>query len=140
MATEGFGEIDWDRTTSRAGRFTERRLRREGGGFVVGDEKLRIGHVGRERFLDVAAFDGDDAFAAFDFGFLHVDGAVVAVEFVVETAGVADGVACFVATPERSDGCATVLTCLDYVLPIGLAVLVSAWSDIRLLKRDLCRL
>lgn len=90
--------------------------------------------------MDVAAFDGDDAFAAFDLGFLHVDGAVVAVELVVEAAGVTDGVPCFVATPEWGDGGAAVLTCLDYILPIWLAVLGPAWSDIGLLKRDLCRL
>lgn len=141
MPAEGFGEIDRDGTASRAGRFIEReRLRGEGGGLVVGDEELRVGQIGWEGFLDVATLDGDDAFAAFDFGFLHVDGPVVAVEFVVEAASVADGVARFVATPERGDGCATVLTCLDYILPVWLAVLRPAWSSVGLLKRDLCRL
>lgn len=139
MATEGFGEIDWDGTTSRAGRFVKR-LGREGGSLVVGGEELRVSHVGWEGFLDVAAFDGDDAFAAFNLGFLHVDGSVVTVEFVVEAAGVTDGVACFVATPEGCDGCAAILTCLNYILTIWLAVLSPAWSDIRLLKRNLCRL
>lgn len=54
---------------------------------------------------------GDNAFAPFDFLLLHCDGAVEAVEFVIEAAGIADGVAALVAAPEGCDCGAAILTC-----------------------------
>ena len=50
------------------------------------------------------------AFSTFDLRFLHLHWTMYAMELVIQTASVANGMAVIIATPERSDGRAAVLT------------------------------
>lgn len=52
----------------------------------------------------------NDSFSTFDEALFHFHGTVLVVQFEVEAAGVADGVALCVAAPERSGGGVAVLT------------------------------
>jgi len=58
---------------------------------------------------------GDNTLPTLDECLLHLRGSMVAVKFVVEPAGVADGVAGRVTPPEWSGGGVAILTCYEEV-------------------------
>lgn len=85
---------------------------------VVGRQPMRLWR-GRLGGLDgegrkvLIVVGGHDPPTTLNFRLLHANGAMNAVKLVVETTGVADGVAVIVASPQGGDGGAAVLACHD---------------------------